>query len=577
MKSSTISVSDTAELRKKAEVEAELKYSNENVFTEYLDNKRLLNELVVHKIELDMQKEELQQTVQILEEHEAHLRTIIRNSPAGYFHINLEGRFVEVNDAWLRIHGYESSDEVIGKHFGITQVESELATALKHVEDLHNGLAIPTGEFTHLRKNGTIGYHTFSAHPVVHSGKVVGLEWFIIDTSDRKKVEDEKQILQQQFQQAQKLESLGVMASGIAHDFNNILAIIMGYCSLIKNNFETAKEHVPAIEIAAERAAGLCRQMLTYAGKGRYILIQTDMATLVDEMIKMLRTTTNQNIEIRSDISPEIPSITGDANQIRQIVMNLIINASEAIGEKHGEVFVSLTTVEIMTEQQENDHNGKAIPPGWYVCLEVTDNGCGMDEETLRRIFEPFYTTKFSGRGLGMAAVLGIITAHSGVLQVCSQTGHGTTFKVYLPVKKCEPVQKIQASVTEPWQGSGTILLVEDDAQIRMIAKALLEVLGYTVIDAVNGRDGLEMYQKNSADISLVLTDMGMPVMNGYEMVRELKQLNPGLPIVVSSGFGDDDITAHIPSGTIAGSLNKPYDFDTLRDAIRSVTEKSAP
>jgi PAS domain S-box-containing protein len=540
-----MSMSDSAELRRNAEQKVMAQFDDTNSIAEISDDKRLLHELQVHKIELDMQNEQLQETVQTLEEHEAHLRNIIRNSPAGYFYINLEGRFVEVNDAWLRIHGYDSPDEVIGKHFSITQVESELATALKHIADLHRGLAVPTGEFTHLRKDGSVGYHTFSAHPVVHSGKVVGLEWFIIDISDRKRIEDEKLILQQQFQQAQKLESLGVLAGGIAHDFNNILAIIMGYCSLIKIDYDTAKERIPAIEVAAERAAGLCRQMLTYAGKGQYILAPTDISALVDEMVKMLRTTINQNIAIKPILSVDIPVISGDANQIRQIVMNLIINASEAIGDKHGEVNVSLTKVEINSCLQEKNHDGNSISSGLYVCLEVTDNGCGMDAETMRRIFEPFYTTKFSGRGLGMAAVLGIITAHSGELQVCSQLGHGTTFKVYLPIQSTSSIEYGDVTTSEPWHGSGTILLVEDEAQIRLIAKALLEMIGFSVIDASNGKEGLELFQKNIKDIILVMTDLGMPIMNGYELVQELKKLSPDLPIVISSGFGDD-LSNHI-------------------------------
>jgi PAS domain S-box-containing protein len=574
MSKSRISASDAAELRRKAEQEVTAQFDGAKATSAFSDDTRMLHELQVHKIELDMQNEQLQQTVQTLEEHEAHLRNIIRNSPAGYFHINLDGRFVEVNDAWLRIHGYDSPNEIIGKHFGITQVESELAVALKHVADLHSGLAVPTGEFTHLRKDGSVGYHTFSAHPVVHSGKLVGLEWFIIDTSDRKRVEDEKLILQQQFQQAQKLESLGVLAGGIAHDFNNILAIIMGYCSLIKMDYDTAKERIPVIEVAAERAAGLCRQMLTYAGKGLYVLVPTNIGTLVDEMVNMLRATINQNIVIKPNFSADIPFINGDANQIRQIVMNLIINASEAIGEKHGEVFVSLAKVEINSGNQEKDHDGKVIPPGWYVCLVVTDNGCGMDAETMRRIFEPFYTTKFSGRGLGMAAVLGIIKAHSGELQVCSQLGHGTTFRIYLPIKSSTSIEDKAATTSVPWQGTGTILLVEDEAQIRIIAKALLELIGFTVIDASNGKKGLELFQKNVEDIILVVTDMGMPVMNGYEMIRELKKLSPDLPVVISSGFGDDDVASHIARRDIAGSINKPYSFDQLRDVMRSVVEK---
>ena len=574
MSASRMSTLDAAELRRKAEREVIAQFDDEAVMSALSDDKRMLHELQIHKIELHMQNEQLQQTVQVLEEHEAHLRNIIRTSPAGYFHINPDGHFVEVNDAWLHMHGYDSPDEVIGKHFCITQVESELAEAHRHVADLHSGLGVPTGEFTHLRKDGSVGYHTFSAHPVVHSDEVVGLEWFIIDTSDRKRIEDEKLILQQQFQQAQKLESLGVLAGGIAHDFNNILAVIMGYCSLIKMNYDTAKERIPAIEVAAERAAGLCRQMLTYAGKGQYILVPTNIGALADEMVNMLRTTINQNIVIRPNLSTDIPFINCDANQIRQILMNLIINASEAIGEGHGEVLVSLTKVEINAGQNEKDHDGKVIPSGWYVCLDVTDDGCGMDAETMRRIFEPFYTTKFSGRGLGMAAVLGIISAHNGELQVCSQLGHGTTFKAYLPIQPVKSNEDKAVVTSSPWQGSGTVLLVEDEAQIRLIAKELLEILGFIVIDASNGKEGLELFQKNVKDILLVVTDIGMPVMNGYEMISELKKLSPDLPIVISSGFGDDDVNTQIAQSDVAGSINKPYNFSQLRDVMRSVLEE---
>jgi CheY-like chemotaxis protein len=193
-----------------------------------------------------------------------------------------------------------------------------------------------------------------------------------------------------------------------------------------------------------------------------------------------------------------------------------------------------------------------------------------MDEETMRRIFEPFYTTKFSGRGLGMAAVLGIITAHSGELQVCSQLGSGTTFRVFLPIQPAKPLDDTAFTTSVPWQGSGTILLVEDEIQIRLIAKSLLVVLGFTVIEASNGKEGLALYQKNLKNIILVVTDMGMPVMNGYEMIRELKRLSPDLPIVISSGFGDDEIANHVAQSDIAGSINKPYNFDQLRDVIKS-------
>ncbi|MEI6305880.1 MAG: PAS domain S-box protein, partial [Deltaproteobacteria bacterium] len=247
---------------------------------------------------------------------------------------------------------------------------------------------------------------------------------------DRKKMEDERLALERQLLQAQKMESLGVLAGGIAHDFNNILAVIIGNCFLVKMDYETAETHIPEIEKSVERAAGLCRQMLAYAGKAQLTQAQVNIRILVDEMVDMLKATLPRNSAIKPDFTTGIPFILGDASQLRQIVMNLIINASEAIGENEGEILISLVKMKVGPDQYIKDHQGKDIPPGGYVCLEVTDNGCGMDEETKWRIFEPFYTTKFTGRGLGMSAVLGIIKAHNGALQLFSQLGKGTTFKV---------------------------------------------------------------------------------------------------------------------------------------------------
>jgi CheY-like chemotaxis protein len=207
--------------------------------------------------------------------------------------------------------------------------------------------------------------------------------------------------------------------------------------------------------------------------------------------------------------------------------------------------------------------------------LEVVDSGCGMDSETRQRIFEPFYSTKFTGRGLGMSAVLGIIRSHKGALQLFSQPGQGSTFKVYLPVFNdgvCDVVS-CQRVVQPPWQGSGTILLVEDEEQLLHVVKAILKSMGFSVIEASNGKLALEVYQKYAAEISLVLTDIGMPVMDGYGLFRELKKLDPKLPIIISSGFGDAEVTAHIPGDQIAGLVSKPYNFDQLREVLKSVVE----
>jgi CheY-like chemotaxis protein len=389
----------------------------------------------------------------------------------------------------------------------------------------------------------------------------------------RKKSEEEKRTLEQQFQQAQKLESLGVLAGGIAHDFNNILTIIMGYSSLIKMDYEAVEDHLPEIEKAAGRAAELCRQMLTYAGKAAFTIAQVDMAALVDEMVKMLRATISQKVVINHNLSAELPAITGDASQLRQIVMNLIINASEAIDDVQGAINITLAKTVIRTGQSIKDFHGKVIPSGLYACLEVSDTGCGMNVEIMSKIFEPFYTTKFTGRGLGMSAVLGIITAHNGALQLTSQPGQGTTFKIYLPIEinKHVAAESLQPLSSIPWRGNGTVLIAEDEEHIRTILSAMLEKLGFKVIEASNGMNALELYHKNSDIITLVVTDMGMPVVDGYELFGKLKNLAPELPIIVSSGFGDMAVTTRIEPGSIAGLINKPYRFDQLREVLKGV------
>ncbi len=395
------------------------------------------------------------------------------------------------------------------------------------------------------------------------------------DITERKQAEEEKLLLDQQFQHTQKLESLGVLAGGIAHDFNNILAIIMGYCSLTKLDYENSEKNIPEIEKAAERAAALCRQMLAYAGKASLTQTQVNAWMLVDEMVTMLKTTIQKNVVIKPELGTDIPTFTGDASQIRQVVMNLIINAAEAIGDAEGEIDVKLAKAEIKAEQPEKDHLGTIIATGRYICFEVSDNGCGMDDDTRRKIFEPFYTTKFTGRGLGMSAVLGIIKAHNGALQLESQPGQGTTFKIYLPVQpsKTETEEALQKAVSAAWHGSGTILLAEDEVQVKTIATALLQKLGFKVLDAANGKEALELYQQNAADINMVITDMGMPVMNGYELFYKLKQLDPKLPIIISSGFGEGDIGSKIPREEIAGLINKPFNFEHLREVLMKVVE----
>ena len=568
-------------LRRRAE--DKLRADGNTPFTDilsYAKTQRLLHELQVHEVELVMQNDELQLALAEMREHKERLSNIVKYTPAGYFCIDPEGRFIDVNEAWLRMFGYNSPAEVIGKHFSMIQVDSGFDEAHKHLAKLLGGEAIPSGEFSSRRKDGSVGFHTFSAHPVVHADKIVRLEWFIIDISDRVRLEEEKLILQQQIQQNQKLESLGVLAGGIAHDFNNILQIIIGHCYLVRAECESFETCLPHIESSAERATVLCRQMLAYAGQTALTQTQIIMWLLVDEVVHKMQATIRPCVVIKTNFSPNTSPIVADASQIRQAVMSLITNASEAIGKEQGEIYVSLSNVTIKTGKTVKDHFGEIIPAGTYLCLEVTDTGCGMDKETRRRIFEPFYTTKFAGRGLGMSALLGILRAHKGAIQLLSQPEKGSTFKVYLPIQISEPDGdgSLHHAVTPVlWQGSGTILLVEDEEQIRKILKIILNKFGFTVLEAANGRKALELYELNARDIKLVLTDIGMPVMSGHELIHELKLINPDLPIIISSGFGDTVVTTELVMENIAGLITKPYNPDQLQQVLKRVMYGSEP
>ena len=490
-----------------------------------------------------------------------------------FYSYDLNGRFLYWNKTFSRISGY--SDHELSS---MSPADFFQGDDIQHIADAVEKIfqvGSATEEAYFVTKDGRKIPCEFSGSVLRDSSdNIIGFSGIGRDITDRKKAEEEKQILEQQLLHTQKLESLGVLSGGIAHDFNNILAIIMGYCSLTKLNYETAEKNIPIIENAAERAAGLCRQMMAYAGKAQLTKTKINIVEKVDEIVDMLKATLPQNVMIKTDLPAEIPIIEGDASQLEQVVMNLIINSSEAIGNEQGEVIVSLTKIKVIAGKTYEDYHGKPIPIGEYVCLEVTDNGCGMDEATRWRIFEPFYTTKFTGRGLGMSAVLGIIKSHAGALQLFSQLGHGTTFKVYLPTPMSgtsEHGEQTASAPVAPWQGSGTILLVEDEEPIRDIAKNFLEMFGFSVLEAVNGREALDIYQKNAAEITLVVTDMGMPVMDGYELFSELKKLNPELPIIVTSGYGDAEVSARIGSDNIAGTISKPYNPSQLREILKSV------
>ncbi len=395
-----------------------------------------------------------------------------------------------------------------------------------------------------------------------------------------KRAELERKTLEAQFQQTQKLESLGVLAGGIAHDFNNILTIILGHCYIVDEEIDSGidhKQHFKQIERAAGRAADLCRQMLSYAGKNALVQSRINLWMMLDENVKMLQSAIKKNVAIECDFKFNVPEISGDSAQIQQVIMNLIINAAEAIGNNNGTIKISLEKHFVRSGHEHRDFFGTIMPSATYACLTVSDNGCGMDAETQKRIFEPFYTTKLAGRGLGMSAVLGIIKSHNGSLQLSSTLGGGTTFKVYLPVCAGTDVNDFTPTtgLFLPGKGRGTVLLVDDEESIRIIGSALLKAMGFSVMTAPNGRDALDKYREHGSEIDLILLDLMMPVMSGIDTFQALRGINPEIPIVICSGYSVEGIMEELKNDHHAAVIQKPYKPEQLRNTLMKLLEKT--
>lgn len=393
------------------------------------------------------------------------------------------------------------------------------------------------------------------------------------DITERKRAEEERSMLEQQLLHTQKLESLGVLAGGIAHDFNNILMAIIGNAdlALMRINKESpAVENLNQIESAAARAADLAKQMLAYSGKGRFLIETLDLNVLLNEMLHMLQVSISKKALLRLNLNQHLPPVEADATQLRQIVMNLVINASEAIGDRSGVIAIATGCMECDQNYLKNAWLDEKLADGLYVFLEISDTGCGMDKDTLGKIFDPFFTTKFTGRGLGMAAVLGIVRGHHGAIKIYSEQGKGTTFKILLPASG-RPAELFNLdSRADGWRGSGTVLLVDDEESVRGIGSAMLKELGFAVVTANDGREALELF-RIVPDIRVVILDLTMPRMDGEQCFRELRQQKPDVKVIISSGYNEQEVTQRFVGKGLAGFVQKPYRLSVLKDALKAV------
>lgn len=403
------------------------------------------------------------------------------------------------------------------------------------------------------------------------------------DVSDRKQLINDKLLLERRLLESQRLESLGIMASSIVHDFNNLLTAILGSAGAARMESPASsplQEDLREIENSCQRAADICKQMLAYSGsKAAFTVDPVDLNALVTETSALLHHSISKRATVKHNLESTGTAVLGDETQLRQIIMNLVINASEAIGTKNGNVQITTTSIEF-TESNlppEFKSGPTILQAGRYACLEVADNGCGIPADVQKKIFDPFFSTKNSGRGVGLCAVAQIVKKHKGAITVHSQPNIGTTFRVYIPCVAGRR-QSAPATPTAPntWQGEGTVLIVDDEKGVRTAIARILKHLGFQTIIASDGRDGITKFRQYADKITCVLMDLTMPQLDGQEACAEILRLRPGTPVVLMSGFNEEEACRRFGQKGPIGFLQKPFDHAKLQRMFRSIIEQRA-
>jgi PAS domain S-box-containing protein len=502
------------------------------------------------------------QAEEALRNSEAILRTAVESMPFNFWATDEDGRYVMQNSVSLARWG-----SVIGKRPEETDLPEDMVRGWLATNRRAFGGEVVQEEVERVTDGQRIVEYKTVA-PIRDGDRIRGVLGVTIDITDRVRAEEA-------LRQAQKTESLGVLAGGIAHDFNNLLVAMLGQASLALAQLppeSPARSPIEKAVKAAERGADLARQMLAYSGRGQFERRPIQLNILIHENLHLFEVAVPKNVQLRMELAETLPPIEGDIGQMQQVVMNLIINAAEAIGERPGTVRV-ITGVEDVRAGDDRlwRYTDQPLAPGRYVTLEVRDNGSGMDAETLSKIFDPFFTTKFTGRGLGLAAVLGIVRGHKGGLLVDSAPGRGTAFKLFFPAGSSEAIQPLppDAAPRAYAPASGLILVIDDEQPVREAVTDILELDGLQVITAPGGAAGLALYQERQADVRLVLLDLSMPGMGGEETFRRLRAINPDVRVLLSSGYSQAEATRQFVGQGLAGFIQKPYDAGTLVRTIR--------
>jgi len=473
-----------------------------------------------------------------------------------------------VNEAFTRITGVPAR-EVVGRELrDIARNQAAAIQVARYRDVAATRRAVEYEEHYVLNDREQVMETRLS--PVVSpSGTVTHVLGVSRDVSERRRLERERQEMEMKLQHTQKLESLGVLAGGVAHDFNNLLVGILGNASLALLDLEAGSElaeTVGDIERTARQAAELTTQLLAYSGKGRFVVAPTDLAALVREMSPVWRSALGRRATVTLELADDLPPVEGDASQLRQVVLNMITNAVDALGGEAGHVTVRAGLERLDAAALARARFATGAEPGEHVFVEVEDDGCGMDAHTIERIFDPFFTTKFTGRGLGLAATLGIVRGHRGVITVRSAPGAGTSFRVAFPARRdLVAAGAVEAEGALP-DAAGTVLVIDDDAPVRSAARRILGRAGFAVLEAVDGESGIATFRAAPHAIACVMVDLTMPGMDGMEVAAGIRAIRPAVRIVLASGF-DAGAASGFPAGDYV-FLHKPFTASQLVEAV---------
>ncbi len=513
-----------------------------------------------------------------LEKERRLMRSMMNTIPDFIFFKDLEGRFLRTNKAHAANFGMTPADMIGKTDFDLFPKEYAEEGQKDEQKVMETGQPIISKREEIVLPDGKNVWVSTTKVPLREtSGELVGTFGISRDITHHVMAEQERLKMEARMQQTQKLESLGVLSGGIAHDFNNLLMGILGNTGLAlmeMNDESPAWNHVKEVETIALRAADLTNQMLAYSGKSKFVVKPVNLSNLVSEMAHLLEVTISDRIELAYSFDEDIGAVEGDASQIRQVVMNLITNASDAIGGKEGRITVETGEQHCDESYLKSCYVAEKLPPGKYAYVLVSDTGSGMDKKTLSKVFDPFFTTKVSGRGLGLAAALGIVRGHKGALRVYTEPNKGTEFKVLFPVsgKKVEEDDTHRKGISR-WKADGTILIVDDDEIVRTVSEQILQKFGFSVITATDCESGVRELANNHR-LRAVLLDVTLPGKKAGGALVEMRKVDKNVPIILMSGYNEQRATEGLDSDEYSGFIQKPFNAESLAGKLREVIER---